>query len=79
MKVRVKLFGLLPSRFPSYDSSVGMEVEIPDGTNVSEFLAHLEISRTDADIIMADGLVLKCDSQLQEGMCLHIFTLISGG
>ena len=79
MKLRVKLFGLLPSRFPGYNPEQGMEIDIPDGTRVEDLLARLEISKSEAGIAIANGLPLKSDSQLEEGMRVSLFPLVSGG
>ena len=79
MKLRVKLFGLLPSHFPGYNPEKGMEIDIPDGARVEDLLARLEISKSEAGIAIVNGLPLKSDSQLEEGMCVSLFPLVSGG
>ena len=79
MKIKVRLFGLLPRSFPGYDPRIGMEIDVPDGTRVQDLLARLEIPDPEADVIMANGMVLKFDSELEEEMCVDLFTLISGG
>jgi len=44
MKMRVKSYGALSERFPGYQHSQGIEVEIPDGAMVKGLLAPLGIS-----------------------------------
>lgn len=79
MKVKVRLFGVLPRCFPNYDPKIGIEVDVPEGTRVQDLLARLKIPESEADIVMANGMVLRFDNGLEEGMCLDLFTLISGG
>ena len=79
MKVRVKLFGTLPQRYPGYDSSQGLEVEIPDGAKVKDLLARLEIYASDGGLVAVDNLVLQQDDVLQEGVAVRIFQSALGG
>jgi sulfur carrier protein ThiS len=79
MKIKVKLYGLLPRRFPDYDSKVGMEVHIPDGATVEDFLVRLGIPQPEAELIIVNGSPLRYDSKLKDRMCLHLFNVISGG
>ena len=79
MRVKVRLFGMLPRRFPNYNPETGMDIDLPKGSRVQDLLACLKIPEPEADIVMVKGVVLKSDSTLEEGMCVDFFTLISGG
>ena len=79
MKVRVKLFGTLPQRFRDYDSIQGLEVEIPDGAQVQDLLAHLEISASDGGLVAIDNLVVQHDHELKDGVAVRIFQRAFGG
>ena len=79
MKIRVKLFGTLPQRYPDYDSSQGLEVEIPDGARVKDLLAHLELSASDGGLIAIDNLVVQHDHELETGVSVRIFQRAFGG
>jgi len=79
MRVRVKLFGTLPQRYPGYDSSQGLEVEIPDGAKVKNLLARLEIYASDGGLVVVDNLVVQQDDVLQEGVAVRIFQSALGG
>ena len=79
MRLRVKLFGTLPQRYPGYDSSQGLEVEIPDGAKVKDLLARLEIYASDGGLVAVDNLVLQKDDVLQEGVSVRIFQSALGG
>ncbi|UCE52946.1 MAG: MoaD/ThiS family protein [Desulfobacterales bacterium] len=79
MKVRVKLFGTLPQRYPDYNPEHGLEVEIPHGAKVKDLLAYLEISASDSGIVAVDNLVVKADEKLKDGLCVRIFQRAFGG
>ncbi len=79
MNVRVKLFGLLPRRFPGYDSEKGMEVDLPQGARVKDLLARLGISTEEGGIVAMNGLVQKAEAELRDGSVLHVFHPIVGG
>lgn len=79
MKIRVKLFGTLPQRYPGYDSSRGLEVEVPDGAKVKDLLARLEIYASDGGLVVVDNLVVQQDDVLQEGVSVRIFQSALGG
>jgi sulfur carrier protein ThiS len=79
MNVQVKLFGLLPRRFPGYDPGRGMEVDLPSGARVQDLLAQLGISKEEGGIVAVDGLVQKAEAELRDGSILHVFHPIVGG
>ena len=79
MKIRVKLFGTLPQRYPGYDPEDGLEVEIPDGAKVKDLLAYLEISSSDGGVAAIDNVVLNVEEKLKEGVCVRIFQGAFGG
>jgi sulfur carrier protein ThiS len=79
MKVRVKLYGTLSQRFPDYQHSQGLEVEIPDGATVKALLAHLEISEAQGAVVIAEGRILKADDKMRHGAPVNVVQSISGG
>ena len=79
MKVRVRLFGTLPQRFPDYDSTNGLEVEFPYGAKVQDLLARLEISASEGGIVAIDNLVVPHDHELTDGASVRIFQRAFGG
>jgi sulfur carrier protein ThiS len=79
MKIRVKLFGTLPQRYPDYDPEQGLEVEIPDGAKVKDLLTRLEISASDGGLVAVDNLVVQHDDALKEGVSVRIFQRAFGG
>ena len=79
MKMRVKLFGALTQRFPGYQHSQGIEVEIPDGATVKDLLVLLEISETQGAVVVMEGRILKADDTMRCGVPVHVLQFISGG
>lgn len=79
MKIRVKLFGTLPQRYPDYDSAHGLEVEVPEGARVKDLLAHLEISASDGGLVTIDNLVVQHNHELKDGVSVRIFQRAFGG
>jgi sulfur carrier protein ThiS len=79
MKVRVKLYGTLSQRFPGYQHSQGIEVEIPDGATVKDLLALLEISETQGAVVIVEGRTQKAEDKLQSGVPVSVLQAIRGG
>ncbi len=79
MKMRVKLYGTLSQRFPDYQHSQGIEVEIPDGATVKDLLALLEISESQGAVVIMEGRVLKADDKMQCGVPVNVLQAIHGG
>jgi sulfur carrier protein ThiS len=79
MKVKVKLFGTLPQRYPEYDPEDGLEVEIPDGARVKDLLAYLELSSSDGGVAAIENLVVNVEEKLKEGVCVRIIQGAFGG
>ena len=79
MKVRVKLFGTLPQRYPDYNRDHGIEVEIPIGAKVKDLLAHLGLSASDSGIVAVNNLVVKENETLKADVCVLIFQRAFGG
>ena len=79
MKVTVKLYGTWRERFPGYQHSQGIEVEIPEGATVQDLLALLEISESQGAVVIMEGRVLKADDQMRGGVPVNIFQSIRGG
>jgi len=79
MKLRVKLFGTLSQRFPGYQHSQGIEVEIPDGATVKDLLALLEISESQGAVVAMEGRIRKPDDKMRCGVSVHVLQAIHGG
>ena len=79
MKVKVRLFGILSQKFPGYDPVKGFEVEIPDGARVKDLLAHLGIPETRGGVAAVEGMILKPEDALKEGVAVHLLQAVYGG
>ena len=79
MEVRVKLYGTYSQRFPGYQHSQGIEVDIPDGATVKDLLALLEISESQGAVVIVEGRVLKADDKMQSGVPVNVLQAIGGG
>ena len=79
MKVRVGIFGTFRQRFPSYQPSQGMEVELPEGATVKDLLALLDLSESQGAVVIAGGRALKADAKLQRGVPVNVMQAIDGG
>ena len=79
MKLRVKLYGTFSQRFPGYQHSQGIEVEIPDGATVKDFLALLEISKSQGAVVVMEGRILKAHDKMRCGVSVRVLQAIHGG
>jgi sulfur carrier protein ThiS len=79
MKVKVKLYGTLSQRFPGYQRSQGMEVEVPDGATAKDLLAHLEIAESQKAVVIVEGRILKADDEIPRGVPVNVLQAIGGG
>ncbi len=79
MKLKVKLYGTLSQRFPGYQHSQGIEVDIPDGATVKDLLALLEISESRRAVVIAEGRILKADDKMRRGVPVNVLQAIYGG
>lgn len=79
MKVRVKLFGTFGQRFPGYQHSQGMEVEVPDGATVQDLLAFLDLSAAEGAVVAVEGRILGADDSIRGGVPVHVLPVMHGG
>ena len=79
MKIRVKLFGTLGQAFPGYDSSKGLDVNIPDDARVKDLLAHLDIPKTSGFMVTMDNTIAKPTDRLIDEATIKIFQALAGG
>ena len=79
MKVRVKLFWTLPQRYPDYDSTQGLVVEIPDGATIKDLLGLLGISESQKAVVAIDGRIQEANDKMPSGACVQVFQPVHGG
>jgi sulfur carrier protein ThiS len=79
MKLKLELYGTLRERFPGYEHSGGMEVEIPEGSTAKDLIAFLEIPQSTGALVIMAGRVLMADDEIEEGRQVKVFQAIHGG
>jgi sulfur carrier protein ThiS len=79
MKIRIKLFGELKRRTSGYQTDKGLEMEIPEGSDVSDLLTLLGISAPPGAAVIMDGRVLSPTEKLLDGSTLNLFRVMYGG
>jgi sulfur carrier protein ThiS len=79
MKIKVKLYGELKRKVPDYKTDKGLEMEIPEGSKVTDLLALLGISASPDPTAIMDGHVLPLEEKLSDGSLVNIFHVMFGG
>lgn len=79
MQIKVRLYGTLGNHLPDHNRLTGMVVEIPEGSNVSDLIDHLAVSRAKVGIISVDGTLVKESKTLFSGNFVRMYLPISGG
>jgi hypothetical protein len=79
MKLRIRLYGTHRERFPEYDPSQGVEMEVPSGTTVREFLVLLGTSKGKGALVISRGRILKPEDTIDSTAPLGVFQSICGG
>jgi sulfur carrier protein ThiS len=79
MKVRIKLFGTLQDRYPGYNRTEGLPLDIPKNMTVGGLFDRLGISVTEGCIVIAEARILKNHDELKNFSEILIMQPISGG
>ena len=79
MKLNVKLYGTFKNHFPDYETSTGMEMEVPPGTLVKHLLARIEIRENQGGVVVMNGRILKMEDEIPMGGEVQIFQSVRGG
>ncbi|MCL7454012.1 MAG: hypothetical protein M8467_13295 [Anaerolineae bacterium] len=79
MKVTVRLYGTWRQRFPGYEPSEGIEVEVPEGATVRDLVTLLEIPEPRQVVVIAGGRVLKAEDKMQRQVPVDVMQTIGGG
>jgi sulfur carrier protein ThiS len=79
MKIIVKLYGTLSKGVAGYNHKKGLEVEIPEGTDINKLIDHLGIPKSKVGVVTVNDRAAKEDDQLQDASRVNIFQPIAGG
>jgi sulfur carrier protein ThiS len=79
MKVRVSLYGTLGRDFPGYRHTMGLDVDIADGSTVGDLLRHLKIVPFRGAAVSVNGRILDTEAKMTDGSHAKIFQTVHGG
>lgn len=79
MKIRLKLFGTLPSHYPGIYPDSGLIVEISEKTTVANLVEQLELSQEHVAIVAINGMLAKAEDVVPEGAEVKFFQPLNGG
>ena len=72
MKIHVYLFGTFGQGAPGIDSSKGMEIHLPDGTNAAALLKTLEIPVKAKAVVVMNNRVIQPNEPIEPDATVRI-------
>ena len=79
MKTIVKLYGTLRDKFPDYQDSKGIEVELSNDATVKELLSNLNISESQGAVVTMNSRILKNDDKILKNANVQILQTVHSG
>ena len=79
MRLKVKLFAALAAYARGSEPGVPFEIELPNGSRVSELVFRLHLPQTETRVIFVNGRSRSPDHELQDEDEVGIFPAIGGG
>ena len=79
MKVRLKLFATFRRYLPTGTEGNACDLEVPDGTQVSDLLSQFGLLEKESLLILVNGRDAGPDRVLQEGDVVAISPTLAGG
>lgn len=79
MRAKVKLFATLVGYVPGTEPGVPFEVELPNGSSLSDLMNQLNLPQRETKVIFVNGRMRPLDYQLQDNDDVGIFPPIGGG
>jgi len=79
MRAKVKFFATLVGYVPGAEPGVPFEVELPNGSSLSDLMNQLNLPEREAKVIFVNGRMRPLDYQLQDNDDVGIFPPIGGG
>ncbi|MFH1293644.1 MAG: MoaD/ThiS family protein [Pseudomonadota bacterium] len=79
MQVRVKLFANLCRYFSNVLPGIPFEVEMPEGTTLSDLVNRLKLPHEEVKVFFVNGRARFLDWTLEPGDEVGIFPLVAGG
>jgi len=79
MRVNVRTYATLCRYIPGVSAGIPIEIELPDGTSVSDLIERLKIPSREVKIAFVNGRTQSLDWLLESGDEMGIFPPIGGG
>ncbi len=79
MRVKVKLFATLVVYLPGVKAGISFEVELANGSSLSDLINQLNIPQREAKVIFVNGRTQPLNYQLQNNDEVGVFPPIGGG
>jgi len=79
MRVNVRTYATLCRYIPGVSAGIPIEIELPDGTSVSDLIERLKIPSREVKIAFVNGRTQSLDWLLESGDEMGIFPPVGGG
>jgi molybdopterin converting factor small subunit len=79
MIVTMKLFGTYINYLPRGGEGNSVDLEVPEGTTVNDFISMIPIPDEDQRVILLNGLGSDPETPLKAGDVVAIFQAMAGG
>jgi sulfur carrier protein ThiS len=77
--VKVKLFGTLGGHLDGYDFTKGLEMKIPDSTDIGKLLELIGLAKSRVGLISVNGLRISANYQIGKNDEIRLFQPLFGG
>ncbi len=79
MKIRLKLYGTLPTHYPGLYPDSGLIMDISENTTVAELVERVKLPQEHVAIVAINGMLAKAEDVLPEGAEIKFFQPLNGG
>lgn len=79
MRIKVRLFGLLPRYVPDYNYTDGVVVEVQEGTTYRNLATVLRLPAGEVGLFSVAGIIRKPDDIVSDREEVSIFIPLAGG
>ena len=79
MKISVKLIATYRELLPPGTQGNKVEIEVPEGSTVSDVMAQFNVPQDETSVIVVNGLTIPLSTILVEGDDVTPFSAIAGG
>ena len=77
--IRIKLIANYREQLPPDAINGVVEVDVPDGTTVSDVISRFDIPLDETSVIVLNGLTVDLNTPLHDGDMVTAFSAIAGG